>query len=300
MMTPSAERPPIVRRRVRIKFDPDKAKGWHLTSEQIEGFLNAVSYVFPPGEKFFIESVQNYQDRITDPALQDQVKRFIYQEAMHTKEHVRCNDVLDNAYPAGHRIERFTAWMLRLNRWLLPKSWQLASTVALEHFTAILADGLLRTQDKFVAEADPAFASLWLWHAVEEAEHKSVCFDVYQQVCGKGLYSYLRRVSAMFMMSVVFLFTVFVAEKLLNHRTRTTPPPNAIAGAAPPQKPPSHGPSHGSWHIVKEVISPHLYFDYYRKSFHPWDHDNTARIEAWKVRYRDFAKGPDNKRDPTA
>jgi predicted metal-dependent hydrolase len=40
-----------------------------------------VSFAFPPGEKFFIHSVQNYQDRITDAVLKEQVKQFIYQEA---------------------------------------------------------------------------------------------------------------------------------------------------------------------------------------------------------------------------
>jgi predicted metal-dependent hydrolase len=295
MTTQSAPRPPIVRRRVNIKFDPAKAKGWHLTSEEIENFLNAVSYVFPPGEKFFIESVQNYQDRITDPVLQDQVKRFIYQEAMHTKEHARCNDVLTGAYPGGDRIEHFTDRMLRLNRLVFPKSWQLASTVALEHFTAVLADGLLRSQDQFVADADPAFASLWLWHAVEEAEHKSVCFDVYQQVCGSGTYSYLRRVTVMFMMTVVFLFTIFVAGRLLNPHAKAV---NKTANkAAQANGNNAAGERHSSWHILKEVVSPDLYFDYYRRSFHPWDHDNTDRIEAWKVRYRDFATSPDTKPD---
>jgi predicted metal-dependent hydrolase len=172
---------------------------------------------------------------------------------------------------------------------VFPKSWQLASTVALEHFTAVLADGLLRSQDQFVADADPAFASLWLWHAVEEAEHKAVCFDVYQQVCGSGTYSYLRRVSVMFLMTVVFLLTVFVAGRLLN--------PHARAASKTTQKHDGADERHSSWHILKEVVSPDLYFDYYRRSFHPWDHDNTERIEAWKVRYRDFATSPDTKPD---
>jgi predicted metal-dependent hydrolase len=199
---------------------------------------------------------------------------------MHTKEHARCNDVLTNAYPEGHSIERFTDRMLRLNRLIFPKSWQLASTCALEHFTAILADGLLRTQDKFIAEADPAFASLWLWHAVEEAEHKGVCFDVYEQMCGNGLYSYLRRITVMASMTVVFLFTVFVATRLL---VRGRPKAAAKKGRK----------TRGSWYILREVFSRDLYLAYYRRSFHPWAHDNTPQIEEWKARYKDFGTSPD-------
>jgi uncharacterized protein len=279
--------PPILRRRVNIAFDPAKAKGWHLTNKEIEDFLNAISYVFPPGEKFFIQSVQNYQDRITDPVLKDQVKRFIYQEAMHTKEHARCNDVLNTAYPYGHEIEEFTAKMLALNSRVLPKSWQLASTCALEHFTAILADGLLCTQEKFIAESDAAFASLWLWHAVEEAEHKAVCFDVYQHICGKGVFSYLRRAGAMVVITISFLITVLVAGRAVRKTDKQSP-----QGAAPK---PADGtvPKHSAWHALKEVVSPKLYFDYYRPSFQPWDHDNVDRIEEWKERYKYFGAGLD-------
>nr|WP_317622487.1 MULTISPECIES: metal-dependent hydrolase [unclassified Ketobacter] len=34
---------------------------------------------------------------------------------------------------------------------------------------------------------DPDALKLWLWHALEENEHKAVAFDVYQQVSGNYL-----------------------------------------------------------------------------------------------------------------
>ena len=199
---------PIIRRRVNIDFESAKTPGWHPSRRELEDFLNAISFVFPPGEKFFIESVQNYQDRITDPVLKDQVKRFIYQEAMHTKEHNRANRVLDQSYPYGNDIEKFTGTILSLTQRFTPKAIRLAVTCALEHFTAILAELLLRNQEQFIAESDPAFAALWLWHAVEEAEHKAVCFDVYRQVVGKGPLSYIVRVGAMVSSTLFFLLTL--------------------------------------------------------------------------------------------
>jgi predicted metal-dependent hydrolase len=50
---------------------------WIPAEPEVEIFLNAISFFFPPGEKFFIDSVQAYQDRISDPVLQEQVRRFI-------------------------------------------------------------------------------------------------------------------------------------------------------------------------------------------------------------------------------
>ena len=55
---------------------------------------------------------------------------------------------------------------------------QLAKTCALEHFTAMLAE-LMLEEPEFLEGMDQRMLPLWLWHAVEESEHKAVAFDVY-------------------------------------------------------------------------------------------------------------------------
>jgi uncharacterized protein len=282
--TPSS----IIRRRVTIAFDPSKARGWHLKKKAIEDFLNAVSFTFPPGEKFFIQSVQNYRDRITDPDLKEQVKRFIYQEAMHTKEHVRCNIALLQAFPDGHKIEELAAKSLSLIRRITPKATQLAWTCALEHFTAILADTLLRGQEVFVNETDSAFAALWLWHAVEESEHKAVCFDVYQEVFGKGVFSYLHRAIVMFVASLTFIFTMFFAIRLIKKSGDGGKNNSAVEKPRDMISPWNSSSLPVLLRGMKEILPLKLYLDYYRPSFHPWDHDSIHLIEEWKRRYRDF------------
>ena len=133
--------------------------------------------MFPPGEKFFIDSVQHYYDRIKDPVLKEQVRRFIYQEAMHSKEHARCNLALQRALPDGYKIEKHIGTTLAVVRFINFKSTQLAITCAFEHFTAVLADNLLKNQESFLADSDPEFASAVLWHVVEvKPEHKAALF----------------------------------------------------------------------------------------------------------------------------
>jgi len=278
----------IIRRRVTIAFDSSKARGWHLTKKQTEDFLNAVSFTFPPGEKFFIQSVQNYRDRITDPVLKEQVKRFIYQEAMHTKEHARCNVALMQAFPDGQKIEAWAAKSLSFARRFYPNATQLACTCALEHFTAILADTLLRSQESFVAETDPAFAALWLWHAVEESEHKAVCFDVYQEICGKGALSYLHRAIVMFATSVIFLFVLFFAVAQIKKKGTKGNENRPTDEQADKPSPRNLRPYPGRLRGLMQIVPLKLYFDYYRPTFHPWDHNNVHLIEEWKQRYRDF------------
>ena len=289
----------IIRRRVDIDFDIATPDNWYVTREDAEAFHNAISFFFPTGERFFIESVRHYQDRISDPVLVEQVKSFIYQEAMHAKEHARCNHVLKRAHRYGHRIERVSQTMLMLARRFSPKGFQLGVTCAIEHFTAILSDSLLRNQAQFLAGAHPAFAQLWIWHAVEETEHKAVCFDVHQHVLGNGWYSYLNRVVAMFVTTGFFLVAIVVGVRLIKkgRKTKTDGPnadhsnnlPNDAQPASPrPQK------TRNLWTLLGRAVprplsrTLGLYVDYYRWSFHPWNHDNADLIEEWKQRFPDF------------
>ena len=295
MATPSAE---IIRRRPNIDFGSATVPIWHRPGTEIADFLNAVSFVFPPGERFFIQSVRQYQDQIKDPVLKEQVRDFIFQEAMHSREHSRWNAVLSETFKHGKLIEeRVAAGLARVSRYM-PKSSQLAFTCALEHFTAILSDALLHWQESFIVRSDPAFAAMWLWHAVEEAEHKAVCFDLYQQVCGKGVVAYLHRVAAMMAASGLFMFAIFISLRALRQAEREANTgklrPTQEAAPAPAEAKPAADPAseRSAWQLLKEIVPLKLYFDYYRPSFHPANHDSRELIEEWKRRYRDFGVRP--------
>ena len=45
-------------------------------------------------KQFFIDSVRHYRDRIASPSLMRDVRGFIGQEAMHSREHRRYNAAL--------------------------------------------------------------------------------------------------------------------------------------------------------------------------------------------------------------
>jgi predicted metal-dependent hydrolase len=146
--------------------------------------IAALSSVFPDGEDFFVRSVRRYRDRITDPELKRQVSGFIGQEAMHGREHRAFNDRLaELGYPTK-RIERMTRRMLTSRERIMSDASNLALTAALEHFTATLAELVLTDADVRRRMGDPAVRDLFVWHALEEAEHKAVAFDVYRAIGG--------------------------------------------------------------------------------------------------------------------
>lgn len=140
------------------------------------------SGIFPPGERFFMESVRHFRDRITDPTLKAQVAGFMGQEALHGREHERLNAFfaargIDVAVP--ERLIKLSLGLLSR----LPARQQLACTTMMEHFTAHLAEQWL-TDTRFQSTSDPEMLKLWYWHALEELEHKSVAYDVFDLVEG--------------------------------------------------------------------------------------------------------------------
>jgi predicted metal-dependent hydrolase len=153
-----------------------KARWWHSGDPVKTAFYNALSMVFPQGESLFIEAVRRYRDQ-ADPELQTQIAAFIKQETMHTREHVVFNRLVEDAGYDVTGINAYVANRMRLARERHPLG-QLAITVALEHFTAILAHGLL-TDSKHLDGMPRDIAKMWQWHAIEEIEHKGVAFDTY-------------------------------------------------------------------------------------------------------------------------
>jgi predicted metal-dependent hydrolase len=65
-----------------------------------------------------------------------------------------------------------------LGRRLLPRELQLASTAAIEHWTAVIAEHALGGERSALDELDDEVAAFLTWHLIEEIEHKSVAFDV--------------------------------------------------------------------------------------------------------------------------
>jgi uncharacterized protein len=149
---------------------------WHGGRVEATAIYNALSTTFPKGEAFFVESVRAFRDG-TPPRLADEIKAFTTQEAIHSREHDAFNR---RAIDAGYDLSKLEAQVekrLAVTR-SKPPIVSLGATMALEHFTAILAHQLL-ANPAHLAGAEQEAADLWRWHAVEEIEHKGVAYDTW-------------------------------------------------------------------------------------------------------------------------
>jgi len=259
----------IVRRHVDLTFDPNTVpRDWCGDDTFLTTFMGALSLLFPEGEHFFVASVKQHRDRVTDPLLQRQVTGFIGQEAMHGKEHRLFNELLHaHGHAEAPRIEARLRWFLRGVRKVLSPRSQLAVTCALEHFTAMLAEQLLR-EGSLRDDLDPQVRTLWVWHALEEVEHKTVAFDVYEAAGG----GYVRRVAIMLLTTLVFFVVQsMVHVRLMARRKILWRPWRWLRGLT----------KLWIWPAYFVRLIP-AYLSYFRPTFHPSDRDTEALLERWR------------------
>jgi predicted metal-dependent hydrolase len=192
-------------RRLSGSLSSDIPRYWHGGHAFATHFFNALSSTFPFGEAFFVRSVQHYRDQITDPALRQKIQGFAGQEGQHSRSHdEHMSLLLGQGYPALATRNRIGDWMARWNNRHAPRV-SLATTASLEHLTALLARQILSDPDRRTADMHPDMARLWRWHAMEEAEHKAVAFDVLGLVAP----SRARRIVAMILSTLGLAIEVF-------------------------------------------------------------------------------------------
>ena len=263
----------IPRRDIHFKLDDVDLKTWNPHGAHVSQFLNALSIVFPEGEKFFIESARYFKDQLKSPQLLEDLQGFIGQEAMHGREHRVYNERLAALGYDVEGLERDSMKLLRRSAGKNPLD-KLAATCALEHFTAVLADVLLNHPDLIPEGSHPEMRAMWMWHAVEENEHKAVCYDVYQSVT-QGPSAYLRRTTMMAKVTALFWLRVFQNQAALIKKDGIQKDWRGWVSFAKFAFTKPGG--------LRHALKP--YFDYYKPGFHPWQHDNRALLEAWKARY---------------
>jgi len=230
-------------------------------------WMNALSTTFPYAERFFIESVKQYQSQIQDPELAEQVKGFIGQESAHRVEHDRFNKLLISE---GYPVKKMEARVDKLFNWVRKNpdpEVKLALTCALEHFTTILCTEVLKTP-AFHEPMQDEHKRLWCWHCLEEIEHKTVAYDVYNSING----SYRKRIIEMIHASVVLwlvLLTTMMEYQRYDGRLFNLKDWWVLI----------------TWGFIWPGLLTRLipnYFRYYKKDYHPSHMHDQVLIETWR------------------
>lgn len=175
--------PAIIVRSIPFAFDEAINPVWHPASPEWSHMVNGASLAMPYLEPFLIKTVREALKHAGSTALKEDVYGFMAQEGQHYQSHRRYNELLKRHYPDLAEVEaamesdyrRFQSRSLR---------WRLAYTAGFETMTMGITEWLIKKRGELFCNADPAIASLVLWHMVEETEHKNVAFDLYNALFG--------------------------------------------------------------------------------------------------------------------
>jgi uncharacterized protein len=259
----------IKARNPKLSWENDNERFWFGGSPLKSNWMNALSTTFPHAERFFIETVKHYQEQITDPVLAEQVKGFIGQEAAHRKEHDRFNELLrKQGYPVS-RVERRVEKLFNWVRKNPDPEIKLALTCALEHFTTILCTEVLKSP-VFNEPMKGEYKRLWCWHCLEEIEHKTVAFDVYQSIGG----SYRKRLIEMVHASVILWLVLITTMMSYQHHDKRLFNLRDWWEML-------------TWGLIWPGLLIRLvpnYFRYYKKNYHPSHMHDQNLIDTWRKR----------------
>ncbi len=199
----------LVVRRLLIDLEAPIARQWNGGDAFRTAWFNALSMSFPVGEQFFIDSVKLGVKALPEDrreAMAADIQGFIGQEATHRRIHALFNGQLEAQGHHNAWAERAARRMKRLEG-LDPRHW-VAATAATEHITAIFAEWML-AHPECLDGAEPRLRTLWTWHAAEEAEHRSIAFDLYVALGGNEVWRHrFMRIVTLHFLSDVFRQTI--------------------------------------------------------------------------------------------
>lgn len=259
---------PVVRANLDFKLE-DIPRFWFGGDPFKTRMFDALSLTFPDGERYFIESVRLFRDKITDPDLQKRVADFIRQEAQHGIAHDKMNQLMNDQ---GMPIEQFTTLLKKIFRFELSKrspQYNIAMTAAAEHLTALMAETFYSKRIT-LQEAHPYIRALFAWHSIEEMEHRDVAFDVMKQV--GEVPEFTRRFTLLMTTVLMFGFTMYRANVMLRCDGFTALERiNMFRKGLP-------------WFFGKQGILTAMrqeYRDWFKKDFHPSQHPVITQYPVW-------------------
>lgn len=271
------QKSPIPIRHFNFKFDPEKLDiKFYMQKEWATAYFAALSIFLTYGEELVIETARYHRDMIQDPVLKQRLTSLIGQEAIHSKLHNEYNDIMiPNNIPV--QFYRYLAEQVFNYTFLkFPQPLKLSLMAGIEHFTAVLAQYMMENESNFFHSDDEKARALWMWHMLEESEHKDIAYDVYQLLSA----NYPLRVFGFFLAFITLMIGVGSGAMMLPF---LRDPRNMINLSFWKEAKESWSLLFGPKRGVFGSSLPHI-FDYLRFSFHPNDHDTTAYLEYYKDR----------------
>jgi predicted metal-dependent hydrolase len=161
---------------------------WNESDPAFSCAANMLSFLFLAIEKMISATVHEALPDITDPSIAEEALAFVRQEGQHSMAHRQHARGLIKAYPI---LQEVLDEMMEVFDDLTASTsvkYRLAYIADLEATFTPTFTMMLNNADTLFAPGDDRVASLFLWHFVEEIEHRSSALIIYDAVVGDPWY----------------------------------------------------------------------------------------------------------------
>ena len=167
---------------------PDQMDPMIIPGEPEESYgIVALSLLLPYLEPYLIRTMKEARKHVTDPALRADLEAFSGQEGQHYRQHIRFNDAIRGfGFPKLAEFEAELDADYRRFSDTKPLRWNLAYAEGFEALTTAVARASFEMGTH--PDMNPLVRDLLSWHLVEELEHRTVAFDIYDHICGSYFY----------------------------------------------------------------------------------------------------------------
>lgn len=175
-------------RRPQFDLDGEIPFCWNPQNPGFSLITNAVSVIAIAFEKYIVASTRQAMPFIRDPAVAEEADAFLRQEAQHASAHRLHMKALARRYPGlQEMIDKAIACYdeLLLHK---PLKYHLAYAADLEATFTPTFKMWLDHEEHLFRPGDDRVASLFLWHFVEEVEHRSSALLIYRAICDSEAY----------------------------------------------------------------------------------------------------------------
>ena len=269
-----------------MKFDFDHHRidpKFYLNAELASAYFASLSIFLTYGEDLVIDTARYHRDLIVDPLLKQRVTALIGQEALHSKLHEELNDAFLQADLPVKLFRTWAGWVFDYGFNRLPQPMKLSLMAGIEHFTAVLAEYMMNHEHIFFESRDEKQRAIWMWHMLEESEHKDIAYDVFQKLSN----NYWLRIAGFFPALITILVLISAASLIVPFYRK---PSNLVSLSYYQDMYRSMGLIFGLKDGVYGSSLKHI-FAYLRPNFHPNDYDTRAFLDYYKERLLNPADG---------
>jgi predicted metal-dependent hydrolase len=175
-------------RRPKFDFTGDVPWEWNPANPQFSFFMNATSIIAICFEQMIVAAIQEAKPLITDPEVATEATAFLRQEAQHSSTHRKHVAALIRRYPGlQHTLDAAIASFEEVTKTATLK-FRLAYIADLEATFTPSFKMMLDNEATLFRPGDERVASLFMWHFVEEVEHRSSALVIYDAAVGDSWY----------------------------------------------------------------------------------------------------------------